>query len=81
MSAASSRFRVLRRSSRAPHTAILERTKALLPGANGLRGRSILIAAGVEVGRFFVESVVRCALLRAHGSAPLQLCFPFALRP
>src|ERR1700733_6812502 len=70
-SAASSRFRVLQRSSRAPHTANLprrhERTKALLPVANGLRGRFILIAAGVELGGGF-RSVSNPRRV-AHGAA------------
>src|SRR6202789_3930555 len=53
-SAASSRFRVLRRSSRVARTANAhlrpERTKALPLGENGLRGRFILRAAGVKLG-------------------------------
>src|SRR3984885_10275022 len=72
-SAASSRFRVLQRS-RAPHTANLqrrhERTKALLPVAKGLRGRFILIAAGVELGGDFriVSSPRRVAATAAPRS-------------
>src|ERR1700677_5063374 len=52
--AASSRFRVLRRSSRVARTANPhlrpERMKALPLGENGLRGRFILRAAGVKLG-------------------------------